>query len=102
MAVHVDQAGKDILFKTAQNFLLTSQRNAQFTVGDDAVIVTGKSLVTQSGTLFKFVAAQTGTIQVGDGLLTIQRDGNIEITGSNVAVKSSGNLVMKGSKITQN
>ena len=93
---------KDMLFKTAQNFTLTSQRNAQFTVGDDAVIVTGKSLVTQSGTLFKFVAAQTGTIQVGDGLLTIQRDGNIEIAGSNVAVKSRGNLVMKGSKITQN
>ena len=98
----VMEAGKDMLLKAGQNFALTSQRNAQFTVGDDAVIVTGKSLATQSGTMFKFVAAQTGTIQVGQGLLTIQRDGNIEIAGSNVAVKSSGNLVMKGSKITQN
>ncbi|MDO8357565.1 MAG: phage baseplate assembly protein V, partial [Nitrospirota bacterium] len=98
----VVEAGKDMLLKAGQNFALTSQRNAQFTVGDNAVIVTGKSLTTQSGAMLKFVAADTGTIQVGQGLLTIQRDGNIEIAGSNIAVKSSGNLVMKGSKITQN
>ena len=98
----VVEAGKDMLLKAGQNFSLTSQRNAQFTVRDNAVIVTGKSLTTQSGAMLKFVAADTGSIQVGQGLLDIRRDGNIEIAGSNVVVKSSGNLVMKGSKITQN
>lgn len=104
------ESGKDMLLKSGQNFALTSQRNAQFTIGDDAVIVAGKSLVTQSGTLFRFVAAQTGTIQVGDGLLAIQRTGDINIQGKDIAVTSSGNLTLKsskgltlnGSKISQN
>jgi len=96
------ESGKDMLLKTGQNFALTSQRNTQFTVGEHAVIVTGKSLTTQSGAMLKFIAADSGTIQVGQGLLDIRRDGNIEISGSNVAIKSSGNMVIKGSKITQN
>ena len=98
----VVEAGKDMLLKAGQNFALTSQRNAQFTVGEHAVIVTGKSLTAQSSAMLKFVAADSGTIQVGQGLLDIRRDGNIEISGSNVAVKASGNMVIKGSKITQN
>ena len=66
------------------------------------MIQTGKSLVANAGTMFQFVAAQTGTIQVGQSLLTIQRDGNVEILGKDVTLKASGNLVMKGSKIPQN
>ncbi len=85
-----------------QSFSLQSAKAARLTVGEDAVIQTGKSLVANAGTMFQFVAAQTGTIQVGQGLLAIQRDGNVQILGKDVTLKASGNLVMKGSKIPQN
>ena len=95
------EIGKDLTLKAGQNFSLLSQRAAQFTVGDDLAIQTGKSLVTQSGTMFRFVAAQTGTIEAARGL-AIRSSGTIEILGDDVAVKSNGNLTLKGSKITQN
>lgn len=98
----VVDSGKDLSVRAGQNFLLQSAKAARLTVAEDAVIQTGKSLVVNAGTMFQFVAAQTGTIQAGQGLLTIQRDGNIEILGKDVTVKASGNLVTKGSKITQN
>ena len=70
-------------------------------MGDDLAIQTGKSLVTQSGAMFKFVAAQTGFIEAKRGL-TIRSDGTMEILGDDVVVKSNGNLALKGSKILQN
>lgn len=57
--------------------------------------------MTQSGTLFRFIAAQTGTIEAARGL-AIRSSGALEILGDDVAVKSNGNLTLKGSKITQN
>lgn len=95
-------SGKDLSIRAGQNFLLQSAKAARLTVAEDAVIQTGKSLVANAGTMFQFVAAQTGTIQAGQGFLTIQRDGNVEILGKDVTIKASGNLVTKGSKITQN
>ena len=104
------EAGKDLTLKAGQNFSLLSQRAAQFNIVDDLAIQTGKSLVTQSGTLFRFIAAQTGTIQVGDGLMAIRSDGNMDIVGKDIGVTARGNLalnsskdlILKGSRITQN
>ena len=104
------EAGKDLALKAGQNFSLLIQRAAQLSVGDDLAIQTGKSIVTQSGAMFRFVAAQTGTIQVGEGLMAIRGDGNMDILGKDIAViasgsmtlKSSKDLILKGSKITQN
>ncbi len=74
------------------------------------MIQAGKALIGNGGTLFQFVAAQTGSLQAGDALLTLRRDGNMDLSGKDIAVLSSGNLTMKstgnltlrGSKITQN
>ncbi len=96
------ESAKDLSIRAGQNFLLQSAKAARLTAGEDVLIQVGKSLVTNVGTMFQFVAAQTGTIQVGDALLTLRRDGNIEMLGKDIAVKSSGNLTMKGSKIAQN
>lgn len=104
------ESGKDVSLKVGQHFLLQSQRSARFTAGEDTVIQTGRSLTANAGTLFQFVAAQTGSLQAGDALLALRRDGNLDIVGKDIAVissghltmKSSGNLTLKGSKITQN
>lgn len=102
--------GKDLSVRTGQNFLLQTQRSARLTVGEDLVIQTAKSLLANSGAMFQFVAAQTGTLKAGSSVLTLQRDGDVEIQGKDIAVLSSGNLTMKsagnvmlkGSKIIQN
>lgn len=94
-------SGKDLSIRSGQNFLLQSAKAARLTAGEDAVVQAGRALVANAGTMFQFVAAQTGTIQAARGL-TIRSDGNLEILGNDIAVKASGNLTMKGSKILQN
>lgn len=94
-------SGKDLSIRAGQNFWLQSAKAGRLTVGEDAVIQAGKSLQVNAGTLFQFVAAQTGTIQAARGL-TMRSGGDIEIQGDDISVRSSGNLTMKGSKITQN
>lgn len=95
------ETGKDLSIRAGQHLQLQSARTTRLTVGDDALIQVGKSLVTNVGTMFQFVAAQTGTIQTARGL-AIRSGGDIEILGDDISIKSSGNLTMKGSKITQN
>jgi type VI secretion system secreted protein VgrG len=95
------EVGKDIALKAGQTFSLQSQLNTQLSVGGDMSIQTGKSLVTQSGAMFRFVAAQTGTIEARAGLF-LKSPTQVSIEGADIAVKSSGNLTLKGAKISQN
>lgn len=99
---HVMDIGKDLSIRAGQNYVLQIQRLVRLTAGDDAMLQVGKSLVVNAGAMFQFVAAQTGTLQVGDSFIGMKRDGSIDIFGKDVDVKSSGNLTLKGSKITQN
>lgn len=99
---HVMEIGKDLSIRAGQNYVLQIQRLARLTAGDDVVLQAGKSLVVNAGAMVQFVAAQTGTLQVGDSFIGMKRDGSIDILGKDVDVKSSGNLTLKGSKITQN
>lgn len=102
--------GKDLSVRAGQNVLLQTQRSARLTVGEDLLIQTAKSLVANSGAMFQFVAAQTGTLKTGSAVLNLQQDGDVIIQGKDIAVLSSGNLTMKstgnvtlkGSKILQN
>jgi type VI secretion system secreted protein VgrG len=95
------ESGKDMVIKTGQNFTLQSQRTMRLTAGEDAVIQTGKSFVANSGAMFQFVAAQTGTIEARAGLF-LKSPTLVAIESADVVVKSSGNLTLKGAKITQN
>ncbi len=95
------ESGKDLSIRAGQNLVLQSARVARLTAGDDAVFQSGKSIVANAGAMFQFVASQTGTIQAARGL-AIRSGGDIDITGDDISVKSSGNLTMKGAKIQQN
>jgi type VI secretion system secreted protein VgrG len=103
-------SAKDISIRSGQNFLLQSAKVARFIAAEDALVQTGKSFVTNSGAMFQFVAAEIGTFKVGDATFLSRKDGTINLTGKDIAivgsgattVKSAGDLVLKGAKITQN
>jgi type VI secretion system secreted protein VgrG len=72
------------------------------TVGkDDSLTVTNNFIVT---------AGDSVTIKTGDAVITMKKDGTIDIKGKDITidgsgkinVKASGDVVVKGSKITQN
>lgn len=109
-ATTVFEGGKDVSIRTGQNFFLQTARAARFTVGEDATFQTGRSFLTNSGAMYQFVAAETGMLKTGEASFLSKKDGTINIAGKDVSiassgvtsVKSSGNLVLKGSKIVQN
>lgn len=94
--------GKDLTIRVGQNLFLQTARIARLTVGEDLLMQSGRSLVANAGAMFQFVAAQTGTLQVGDSFIGLKRDGSIDIFGKDVEVRSGGNLTLKGAKILQN
>jgi len=98
----VVETAKDLTIKAGQNAAMQIGRSARLTVGEDLHIQTARSIAVTAGAMFQFVASQTGTFQVGDSFIGMKRDGSIDILGKDVEVKSSGNLVLKGSKIVQN
>lgn len=77
------------------------ERSARLTVGEDLQIQAARSLAVMASAMFQFVAAQTGTIQAGRGLV-IRSDGDIDLIGKDIGAKAGGNLTLKGSEITQN
>jgi type VI secretion system secreted protein VgrG len=97
----VVEHGKDLSIKAGAGVLLQAARTARLTAGEDALIQTGRAFVLSASTMMQFVAAQTGTIQAAKGLL-IKSDGDIDILGKDIDAKASGNLTLKGSKVTQN
>jgi type VI secretion system secreted protein VgrG len=99
---HVMDIGKDLSIRAGQNYVLQVQRLVRLTAGDDAVLQVGKSLVVNTGAMFQFVAAQTGTLQVGGSFIGMKRDGDIDIFGRDIDAKASGELTLKGSKLLQN
>jgi type VI secretion system secreted protein VgrG len=109
-ATAVLESGKDLNIRAGQNVLLQSAKMARFMAGEDAVLQTGRSFITNSGAMFQFVAAETGAFKVGDSSFLSKKDGTINIQGRDIAimasgttaVKSGGDLILKGSKITQN
>lgn len=93
--------GKDLTLRVGQNLLLQAARVARLTVGEDLLMQSGRSLVANAGAMFQFVAAQTGTIDARGGLF-LKSATRVDLESAQIAVKSAGDLLLKGSKITQN
>jgi type VI secretion system secreted protein VgrG len=109
--------GENTSLSTEKNITVTSKKNSSLAVGEGLTIsvkkdwassVEGnnKTTVTKNYGLEakEIVIEATGkkiTLKAGDASISLS-DGNIEIKGSKITVKGSGDLVMKGSKITGN
>jgi type VI secretion system secreted protein VgrG len=68
--------------------------NVSFNAGSNLTATAGKNAVIE--------AADQLTLKCGDATIVLNKNGDITIKGKNVTVNASGNLVQKGSKITQN
>jgi type VI secretion system secreted protein VgrG len=94
--------GANAQIKIGQSAVVTTGHSARLTIGEDFTLQTARSIAVAAGAMFQFVAAQTGTLQVGDSFIGMNRDGNLDLFGKDIEVKSSGNLLLKGMKVLQN
>ena len=79
-------------------------------VGGDASHSVGKSRTTEIGKDDKLKVGKKLLIEAGDEItiktgkasIVMKKDGTVNISGKDITVKASGNIVMKGKKILQN
>lgn len=88
----------------------TISKNQTLNVGDARQTTVGKDDTLQVGKNLRITAADSITLTTGSASITMKKDGTITIRGKDVTidgsgkinVKASSDIVMKGSKITQN
>jgi type VI secretion system secreted protein VgrG len=81
-----ESIGKDYELTVGANNKISIDKDLSITVGKNTVINSGDSL----------------TLKCGSASIVMKKNGAIQIEGKDINIKASGNIVMKGSKISQN
>jgi type VI secretion system secreted protein VgrG len=84
--------------------------NKSVAAGKDVDIQSGKKMRLDAGDDFSLDGKKKGLIQIADQLtikvgsasITMKKSGEITISGKNINIKGSGNIVMKANKILEN
>jgi type VI secretion system secreted protein VgrG len=114
---HSETIGKDMSLSVGKNVSIDIGENHTETVGKDMTVtvsgdlkesVSGKhveSVTKEYGLKAKSIILQADdqiTLKTGSASIVMKKNGDITISGKNINVKGSGNVVLKGSKVTSN
>lgn len=114
---HSETIGKDMTLKVGKNTSIDVGESHTESVGKNMTISVKKDLSeTVSGTYTESVTKDYGlkaktitmqaddqiTLKTGSASIVMKNNGDITISGKNINVKGSGNVVIKGSKVTSN
>ena len=94
--------GKNNNCQIGENQTENIGKNYELTTGENQTIQVGKNLTIRSGKNTIIDAADSLTLKCGSASIILKKDGTIQISGKNISVKGSGNVVIKGSKISEN
>ena len=105
-----ERVGSDKQVEVGGTFSETIGKDLRLTVGNDGRLAFGRNLVLSVGSGITIEAQKTVTISAADELtlkcgqaaIVLKKNGDISITGKEISVKASGDLVLKGQKILQN
>ena len=105
-----ENVGKDETIEISGNRRETVSKNEEINIKEKREITIGKDDLLTVGKKLGVRAADQISFTTGDASITMKKDGTITIKGKNITVEGSGkiqvkassDLVMKGSKITQN
>lgn len=112
-----ESVAKNMTFSVGKNLSIDIGENHTETIGKNMTITVDKDLqesvsgkYTEKVTKEYSLSAKTITLQADDQItlktgsasIVMKKNGDITISGNNINVKGSGNVVLKGSKITNN
>lgn len=110
--------GEDSSVDIGNNSNITVGRDSSVGVGNDSNMTVGKNLTTsvgndltetvagdhatQSGKTMTLNGADAIVLKSGKAQQTMQKNGDIDISGKDISIKASGTLTLKGASIVQN
>ena len=114
---HTESIGKNMTLSVGKNISIDISENHSETIGKNMTIGIGKDLKeTVEGQYLENVTKEYAlkaktitlnaddqiTLKTGSASIVMKKNGDITISGKNINVKGSGNVVLKGSKVTNN
>ncbi len=114
---HTETIGKNATISIGKDISIDIGDNHTETIGKDMKVTVGKDLQeTVNGKYTESVTKEYGlkaksitmtaddqiTLKTGSAKIVMKKNGDITISGKNINVKGSGNVVLKGSKVTAN
>ena len=102
--------GKSHTEDIAENKTENIGKNSSLDIGDNSTasiknnmsVDVGKNLNEDVGKAFTLNAGDQITLKAGSASITMKKNGDISIKGKNINIKGSGNVIIKGSKVTLN
>ena len=94
--------GKDQGVSVSGGQNLSIGKSQGVNVSDDQTVGVGKNHSTKAGKKMVLDAGDEITIQTGDAMIQMKKNGDITIQGKKITIKGSGDVVVKGEKILQN
>lgn len=106
---HDENIGKNITISIGENHSESIGKNMSITVSKDLTEDVGgkytEAVTKEYGLKAKEIVMQADdqiTFKTGSAKIVMKKNGDITISGKNINVKGSGNVVLKGSKVTSN
>ncbi|MDL1968307.1 MAG: type VI secretion system tip protein VgrG [Deltaproteobacteria bacterium] len=94
--------GKDMSTDVSDNWSTNAGKNGSVQIGESLDIVVDKKLNIQASDTITISSDKEIIFQTGSATMTMKEDGNIVVKGGKTVIKALNDLIMKGSKITEN
>ena len=72
------------------------------TIGRNFSLAAGNGITIEAQKAVTISAVDELTVKCGQAAIVLKKNGDISITGKEISVKASGDLVLRGQKILQN
>ncbi len=94
--------GKNMSTDVSDNWSISAGKNGSVQIGQDLDIIVDKKLNIQASDTITISSDKEIIFKTGSATMTMKEDGNIVVKGGKTVIKALKDLIMKGSKITEN
>lgn len=107
---HTETIGKDKKLDVGNNHTETIGKDQSLTIADNMTLDVGKNVSESIGKNYQadigkkltFTAGDEITLKTGSASIVMKKNGDITLQGKNINVNGSGNVIIKGSKVSAN
>jgi type VI secretion system secreted protein VgrG len=97
-----ERIGSDKQVQVGATVSETIGKDLRLIIGNDGRFAFGRNWAVNAGGSVTIEAEDQLTVKCGQASIVLKKNGDISITGKEVSIKASGDIVLKGQKIIQN
>ena len=96
------QVGGTVSEAIGKDRRVTIGNDETLTIGKNFTVGAGNGITVEAQKNVSISAAEELTLKCGQAVIVLKKNGDISITGKEISIKGSGNVIIKGEKIIQN